>query len=294
MTNQEKRVVGFMQDGEINYLYPTGKDGKFIMDDSLIDMLSFFKSLNNINDRLQFLYDNLFGYKPYFFTTKNFIINNEEVEFGINIRDGLESSKVGSFIISREKDSRLEHLEANFNTRLNKCDTLEEEKDLIIAEINHLEKNNKKKLLKNKLFSEGYESESRKVYINFPFPLTFEMCMTIIDGAIACVFFKKLLKRRDAMEQNKLNTNTVASPLTLKQQILLMYKFGLFDAPKFLSLKPIQKGILISKLLNNGPKNTTEYIRNVAVTNKLSVSKDDYFVQSSKNLERVNEVLKEI
>lgn len=78
--------------------------------------------------------------------------------------------------------------------------------------------------------------------------------------------------------------------LSHKQQILFLEKLGFFDLPTLKNLTTINKGKLLSYLLNRSEKNSTDYIRNLDVP-KGRVKKDANFVKTEKNIQHVNTVM---
>lgn len=96
--------------------------------------------------------------------------------------------------------------------------------------------------------------------------------------------------------KDKLGDESKSEPikgLTHKQQILMLQKLGVFELEHIKTLNTTEIGKLIAYILNRDVKNTTEYYRNLNVPKNM-VSKDAYFVMTTKNLRAVDEVLKEL
>ena len=97
----------------------------------------------------------------------------------------------------------------------------------------------------------------------------------------------------DELPQPQQSSDSISARFTHKQQILLLHKLGFFDLPAIDKLTDLKKGKLFALLLSKNIDNTENLIR-YRRTQKKGEIQSSYYLYDDKNVEKVNELLKEL
>ncbi len=116
----------------------------------------------------------------------------------------------------------------------------------------------------------------------------FDSNQRYFEGGILFLQYLRETEKRDFPREEI--DKTVKDKLTHRQQILTLHLIGFFDLPIFQTLSAIQKGILVSHLLNRTPKDSEDLIRYF-----YGKKKDKRFdTKTPENIKRVKQLLKKI